>query len=148
MGMGKNTCKWLTLSSTEFCGRRCVGEYCGIHLDRLREGGGTEIWEIPSLEPTWAADSIPGEMWQREWEGTPLQLRRCSQAWIPLLYEGRTVSPLGARWEWRVLGPSTLRRYGTDVTKALGIHAGTRPSAQAITAPRQPTQIWKVLPVH
>ena len=41
MRTGKNTCQWLTLSSTDCCSKRCMGEYCGVHLNRLRKGGGT-----------------------------------------------------------------------------------------------------------
>jgi len=33
---------WLVLSSTELCGRSCVGDYCKIHLVRFRKGGGTK----------------------------------------------------------------------------------------------------------
>ena len=39
---GKNTCRWLTLSSTELCGRSCLGDHCKIHLARLRKGSGTK----------------------------------------------------------------------------------------------------------
>ena len=39
---GKNQCLWLVLSSTELCGRSCLGAYCKIHLARLRKGGGTK----------------------------------------------------------------------------------------------------------
>ena len=42
MRIGKNTCQWLTSGSTELCPKRCMGEYCGAHLDRLRKGGGTK----------------------------------------------------------------------------------------------------------
>ena len=41
MRIGKNTCQWLTSGSTEYCSKRCMGEYCGVHLSRLRKGGGT-----------------------------------------------------------------------------------------------------------
>ena len=41
MRIGKNTCQWLTLSSTDRCSERCMGEYCGVHLNRIRKGGGT-----------------------------------------------------------------------------------------------------------
>ena len=39
---GKNQCQWLVLSSTELCGRSCLGTYCKIHLARLRKGSGTK----------------------------------------------------------------------------------------------------------
>ena len=42
MRVGKNTCQWLTSGSTEHCSKRCMSEYCGAHLDRLRKGGGTK----------------------------------------------------------------------------------------------------------
>ena len=42
MRIGRNTCQWLTSSSTEHCSKRCMSEYCGVHLDRLRKGGGTK----------------------------------------------------------------------------------------------------------
>ena len=42
MRIGKNTCQWLTSGSTEHCSKRCMSEYCGVHLDRLRKGGGTK----------------------------------------------------------------------------------------------------------
>lgn len=37
-----NTCQWLTLSSTKLCGLRCMGEYCHVHLSRLRKDVGTK----------------------------------------------------------------------------------------------------------
>ena len=42
MRIGKNTCQWLTLGSTDRCSRRCMGEYCGVHLNRLRKSVGTK----------------------------------------------------------------------------------------------------------
>jgi len=39
---GKNQCQWLVLSSTELCERSCIGDYCKIHLARLRKGTGTK----------------------------------------------------------------------------------------------------------
>ena len=30
------------MSSVELCGRRCMGEYCKVHLARLRKGPGTK----------------------------------------------------------------------------------------------------------
>ena len=39
---GKNQCLWLVLSSTELCGRSCLGAYCKIHLARLRKGSSTK----------------------------------------------------------------------------------------------------------
>ena len=41
MRIGKNTCQWLTLGSTDHCSKRCMGVYCGTHLNILRKGGGT-----------------------------------------------------------------------------------------------------------
>ena len=41
MRIGKNTCQWLTLGSTDHCPKRCMGVYCGNHLNILRKGGGT-----------------------------------------------------------------------------------------------------------
>ena len=41
MRIGKNTCQWLTSGSTDHCSKRCMGEYCGVHLNRFRKGGGT-----------------------------------------------------------------------------------------------------------
>ena len=41
MRTGKNTCQWLTSGSTDRCSTRCMGEYCGVHLNRIRKGGGT-----------------------------------------------------------------------------------------------------------
>ena len=42
MVLGKNTCQWLTLGSTELCARSCLGTFCKVHLNRLRKGGGTK----------------------------------------------------------------------------------------------------------
>ena len=39
---GHNQCQWLTLSSTKLCGTSCLGEYCKVHLARLRKGSLTE----------------------------------------------------------------------------------------------------------
>ena len=39
---GKNTCGWLVLSSTGLCGRRCIGDYCKIHLALQRKGSYTK----------------------------------------------------------------------------------------------------------
>lgn len=36
------TCQWLTHGSTDLCGKSCRGEYCKIHLARLRKGPGTK----------------------------------------------------------------------------------------------------------
>lgn len=36
MKFGKNTCQWLTLSSTKFYARGCIGEYCYVHLAWLK----------------------------------------------------------------------------------------------------------------
>ena len=41
MSKGHNACKWLTLSSTELCGKRCLRSVCKIHLARLRKGSHT-----------------------------------------------------------------------------------------------------------
>ena len=41
MREGKDTCQWLTLSSTDHCSTRCMDVYCGVHLNLLRKGGGT-----------------------------------------------------------------------------------------------------------
>ena len=38
---GKDTCKWLLLGSTQYCGKSCMEQYCKIHLARLRKGPGT-----------------------------------------------------------------------------------------------------------
>ena len=42
MRTGKNTCQWLTSGSTDRCSTRCMGEYCGVHLNRLRKSRGTK----------------------------------------------------------------------------------------------------------
>ena len=34
----RDTCKWLTLSSTELCGKKCLTDFCKVHLVRLRKG--------------------------------------------------------------------------------------------------------------
>ena len=39
---GHNTCKWLTLSSTELCGKSCLTDFCKVHLLRLRKGSLTQ----------------------------------------------------------------------------------------------------------
>lgn len=39
--IGTNTCPWVLLGFRGVCGKRCMGEYCGIHRDRLAKGGGT-----------------------------------------------------------------------------------------------------------
>ena len=39
---GQNTCQWLVIGSTELCGKSCLGNYCKIHLARLRRGSGTQ----------------------------------------------------------------------------------------------------------
>lgn len=38
---GTNTCQWLLRSSTEFCGKSCMCDYCGAHLRSLRNGSET-----------------------------------------------------------------------------------------------------------
>ena len=42
MRTGKNTCQWLTSGSTDRCSKKCMGEYCGVHLNRLRKSDGTK----------------------------------------------------------------------------------------------------------
>ena len=39
---GQNTCQWLVISSTELCGKSCLGDHCKIHLAHLRRGPGTQ----------------------------------------------------------------------------------------------------------
>ena len=39
---GVNKCGWLIISSTELCGRRCMGEHCSIHNVQLRKGSCTK----------------------------------------------------------------------------------------------------------
>ena len=39
---GINKCPWLHIGSTERCGKSCMGEYCNIHIQRIRKGGGTK----------------------------------------------------------------------------------------------------------
>ena len=38
MARGTNTCAWLKVSTTDLCGRSCLGTHCKIHLARLRKG--------------------------------------------------------------------------------------------------------------
>ena len=42
MPKGHNTCIWLRLSSTELCGKSCLGDYCKVHLLQLRKGSRTK----------------------------------------------------------------------------------------------------------
>jgi len=42
MPKGHNTCVWLRLSSTELCGKSCLGDFCKVHLVLLRKGSCTE----------------------------------------------------------------------------------------------------------
>ena len=37
---GQNTCQWLVIGCTEFCGKSCLGDHCKIHL--ARGGSGTQ----------------------------------------------------------------------------------------------------------
>ena len=39
---GQNNCQWLIIGSTELCNKSCIGNYCKIHLARLRQGPGTQ----------------------------------------------------------------------------------------------------------
>ena len=39
---GQNECQWLVIGSTELCRKSCLGDYCKIHLARLRRGPGTQ----------------------------------------------------------------------------------------------------------
>ena len=38
MPKGFNTCNWLTVSSTEHCGKSCLSDFCKSHLVKLRRG--------------------------------------------------------------------------------------------------------------
>ena len=38
MPKGFNTCNWLTVSSTEHCGKSCLSDFCKFHLVKLRRG--------------------------------------------------------------------------------------------------------------
>ena len=38
---GANRCQWLVIGSAELCGTSCMGDYCQIHLTRLRKGPDT-----------------------------------------------------------------------------------------------------------
>jgi len=42
MPKGHNICQWLALSKTELCGRSCLGEFCNVHLAKLRSGSCTQ----------------------------------------------------------------------------------------------------------
>ena len=42
MPKGHNTCKWLTVSTTELCGKSCLTNFCKVHLVRLRKGSRTQ----------------------------------------------------------------------------------------------------------
>ena len=42
MPKGHNTCKWLTVSSTELCGKSCLTDFCKVHLVRLCKGSRTQ----------------------------------------------------------------------------------------------------------
>ena len=35
---GSNNCEWLKRGETKICGKSCLGEYCKIHLTRIRKG--------------------------------------------------------------------------------------------------------------
>ena len=37
MGIAKNTCSWLKVSSQELCGKNCVYEYCHTHRQQFRK---------------------------------------------------------------------------------------------------------------
>ena len=39
---GQNECQWLVIGSTELCRKSCLGDYCKVHLARLRRGPGTQ----------------------------------------------------------------------------------------------------------
>ena len=41
MKIANDTCKWLKIGSTELCGKKCMKEYCKVHLARLRQSPGT-----------------------------------------------------------------------------------------------------------
>ena len=39
---GKRNCQWLRIGSTQLCNRSCLGDYCKVHLARLRKSPGTK----------------------------------------------------------------------------------------------------------
>ena len=39
---GQNTYKWLIISSTELCQKRCLWDFCQVHRARLRKSTGTK----------------------------------------------------------------------------------------------------------
>jgi hypothetical protein len=41
MPIGKNQCRWRTIGSTDNCGKSCLGDYCWVHMARLRHSRGT-----------------------------------------------------------------------------------------------------------
>jgi len=43
MPKGHNICAWLRLSSTEVCGKSCLGDFCKVHLVQLRKGSRTKL---------------------------------------------------------------------------------------------------------
>jgi hypothetical protein len=106
------------------------------------EGDNTEIWEVSNETPSWAQDGVPAGLdeedradpettaaliarWRAELKSTA-EIRnemvaskrgdlwvRQGKSWILLTYKNKP----GV-----FLAPSTLARYGADVTKLLGVH--------------------------
>lgn len=68
-----HTCRWLTLSSTELCGKSCLGDYCRVNLARL--------WKAS----TFYVGSVGISKHLIEFEWTRLDhFRRNLLAWLPL----------------------------------------------------------------
>ena len=114
---------------------------------------GDETWEVPNETPSWAASSVPSGISQEELaDGNQTQAildrwgRERGEVQQNLEFVSSTKGELWVRWgrKWLLLTnknrpgvflkPSTLKRYGVDVTKALGVHESTGLSRQEVAA--------------
>ena len=112
---------------------------------------GDETWEVPNETPSWADSSVPSGISQEELaDGNQTQalLDRWGiergEVQQNLEFVSSTKGELWLRWgrKWLLLTnknrpgeflkPSTLKRYGVDVTKALGVYESTGLSRQAV----------------
>ncbi|KAK3775618.1 hypothetical protein RRG08_051476 [Elysia crispata] len=114
---------------------------------------GDETWEVPNETPSWAASSIPSGISQEELaDGNQTQAildrwgRERGEVQQNLEFVSSTKGKLWLRWgrKWLLLTnknrpgeflkPSTLKTYGVNVTKALGVHESTGLYRQEVAA--------------
>jgi len=122
-----STCHWLILSSTELCGKSCLGDFCKIHLNRLRKGSHTQPCRCCGVGVTNQHEfCFPcgyRSEWRRATKATKREFMRLAAIELPIQRQViqrvnptdgmSTVKELREQAKsYRLRGYSTLRKHG------------------------------------